>query len=445
MNSFPPKRVAVDSSDAHRLAVNASWLLRLRWVAVVGQLFTIGVARYVIGDSIFLLPLLSIVAFTAVTNVILLPLTRPLRIEEKVSNYTHLRLAAVMLLDLLLLTGLLFFAGGPANPFALFYLVNLALAAVVLPTRMSWALAIVAAVCFASLHVQFQPIQGLGNIYANSDNSNWGGITLQHEGFSVALIASAAVIVYFFTRISGELQQRESELRVAEQQQARNERLQALATLAAGAGHELATPLSTIAVVANELERHLNDSEAPDELLDDVKLIRTELASCRTILNRMSTDAGQAAGDELTELSIQSIVEESTQGLRKTGDIEIALSDDAQQVTVRAPLQGLAQAIRGVLQNAFDASQPGQSIELTAHVIDRRVHLTVVDHGEGMPAHVLARVGEPFYTTKEVGQGTGLGLFLTRSVIERLGGDLDVRSVENEGTAVDIQLPIYQE
>ncbi|MFT7642699.1 MAG: two-component system sensor histidine kinase RegB, partial [Pirellulaceae bacterium] len=191
--------------------------------------------------------------------------------------------------------------------------------------------------------------------------------------------------------------------------------------------------------------RHYHDSEAPDELLDDVKLIRTELASCRTILNRMSTDAGQAAGDELTELSIQSIVEESTQGLRKTGDIEIALSDDAQQVTVRAPLQGLAQAIRGVLQNAFDASQPGQSIELTAHVIDRRVHLTVVDHGEGMPAHVLARVGEPFYTTKEVGQGTGLGLFLTRSVIERLGGDLDVRSVENEGTAVDIQLPIYQE
>ncbi|MFT5527451.1 MAG: two-component system sensor histidine kinase RegB [Pirellulaceae bacterium] len=442
MNAFPPPRVAVDFSDAHRLAVNASWLLRLRWVAVVGQLLTIGVARCLIGDSIFVLPLLSIVAFTAITNLILLPLSRPLRIEEKVSNYTRLRLAAVMLLDLLLLTGLLFFAGGPANPFALFYLVNLALAAVVLPARMSWVLALVAALCFAVLHLKFQPIPGLGNIYANSSNSNWGGITLQHEGFSVALIASATVIVYFFTRISGELRQRENELRVAEQQQARNERLQALATLAAGAGHELATPLSTIAVVANELERHLNDSDAPNELLDDVRLIRTELASCRTILNRMSTDAGQAAGDELTDLTIQSIVDESVQGLRKIGNIEVNVSSEAQAVTVRAPLQGLAQAIRGVLQNAFDASQSGQSVKLTAEVLDNRVHLTVVDRGEGMPPEVLARVGEPFFTTKEVGQGTGLGLFLTRTVIERLGGNVEVQSSEGEGTAVDIQLPI---
>jgi two-component system sensor histidine kinase RegB len=442
MNAFPPQRVAVDFSDAHRLAVNASWLLRLRWVAVVGQLLTIGVARCLIGDSIFVLPLLSIVAFTAITNLILLPLSRPLRIEEKVSNYTRLRLAAVMLLDLLLLTGLLFFAGGPANPFALFYLVNLALAAVVLPARMSWVLALVAALCFAVLHLKFQPIPGLGNIYANSSNSNWGGITLQHEGFSVALIASATVIVYFFTRISGELRQRENELRVAEQQQARNERLQALATLAAGAGHELATPLSTIAVVANELERHLNDSDAPNELLDDVRLIRTELASCRTILNRMSTDAGQAAGDELTDLTIQSIVDESVQGLRKIGNIEVNVSSEAQAVTVRAPLQGLAQAIRGVLQNAFDASQSGQSVKLTAEVLDNRVHLTVVDRGEGMPPEVLARVGEPFFTTKEVGQGTGLGLFLTRTVIERLGGNVEVQSSEGEGTAVDIQLPI---
>lgn len=430
---------AVTEADAARLMLNASWLIRLRWVAVVGQLATIFFVSVGLKVDLPLSPLLAIVAVTAATN---LAVTLALRWAlsrwpgELVWRASRWATAGVMLLDLISLSGLLFFAGGPTNPFALFYFVNLALAAVLLPARMAWLLTAVGMICLGVLVLEHSAVPEL------AVGGSRQAARLRGWGFFTAHVVGACVVTWFITRVTGELRDRELQLRAAAQREARSHRLESLATLAAGAGHELATPLSTIAVIAKELTHHLQGAKVPQEVLDDVALIRGELDHCRSILDRMSGAAGQAAGEIVGQLSPKTIVDEVVRGLRRQERVRVALDASAGEARVTAPLQGLAQAIRGLVQNALDATDPEGLVEMRVAVQGGSLVFQVIDRGPGMSDEVIRRAGEPFFTTKEPGKGMGLGLFLTRSVVERLGGKLSLKSVPHVETRAVVELPV---
>jgi two-component system, sensor histidine kinase RegB len=423
---------------------NAMWLLRLRWVAIVGQLVTIALVIGVWRVSLPVEPLLVVVATTAVTNGLFHFWLRGQR-RASVSiagERGAMVLVLTMLLDLLSLTALLYFSGGPANPFTTFYLVNLALAAILLPARWSWLLTGLAIVCFVGFF--FWGYIPIAELEGNSGSRGAvGGPNVRQQGLIAAFAACAIVNCYFITRVSRALQQRESELRQIEKKRAASERLEALATLAAGAGHELASPLSTIAVIANDLARHLEGAPVPASVIEDMSLIRSELAHCRTILDRMSGNAGQAVGEQVGSWRLERIMDEVIQGLRRSERVRVTGLDTAGDSQLFVPLQGLAQALRGLVQNGLDASP---ETEVTIHIRagTDEVRVTVTDQGKGMSPAELTRAGEPFFTTKEPGQGMGLGLFLTRNVIERLGGSLVMTSTEGEGTKAEVRLPTRQ-
>lgn len=432
--------------SAGRMAVNASWLLRLRWVAVAGQLVTVGFVLLILRVGLPLTPVLLVVAFTAVTNVgfaLWLRIAATRRRELLPWLADHRLLGMVMTADLLALTVLLYFAGGPSNPFTLFYFVNLALAAVVLPSRWAWPLTGIAVLCFLALFFDHVELPALAGSRPMAFRGIAGG-DLEQLGLLVAFSTCASVIVYFITRVTGELRRREVELRTAEQQQARSVRLEALATLAAGTAHELASPLSTIAVVVKELTKHLQGADVPRTVIDDVRLIRSELDRCRTVLDSMAGTAGQAVGEEVRHLSDDELVEEILGGLRNEDRNRIRVQRDGSKHVMVAPLRGLAQALRGLVQNALDASEPDGTVQIQITGSDDRFHLSVVDRGHGMSTETLSRAGEPFFTTKEPGQGMGLGLFLARSVIERLGGTLRFESAAGRSTTALVELPALE-
>jgi two-component system sensor histidine kinase RegB len=217
-----------------------------------------------------------------------------------------------------------------------------------------------------------------------------------------------------------------------------------LATLAAGTAHELASPLSTIAVVVKELTKHLQGADVPRTVIDDVRLIRSELDRCRTVLDSMAGAAGQAVGEEVRHVAGDVLIKEITSGLRREDRQRIVVRCDASPWVVLAPLRGLGQALRGIVQNALDASEPDGNVQIDVTTCDDRMHLVVADRGRGMSRDTLARAGEPFFTTKEPGQGMGLGLFLARSVVERLGGTLRFESVAERGTTARVELPAFE-
>jgi len=272
-----------------------------------------------------------------------------------------------------------------------------------------------------------------------------GHMALHLRGMWVAFGVASAFIVYFLMRVRRALGAREDELVASRSLAARQERLASLATLAAGAAHELATPLSTIAVVAKDLERAVVAAGAPAAAADDVRLMRQEVERCRRILARMRVDAGDPAGERFARVSVRELVADCLGG---SNELERAVAVTVDETTAAAttalPRHAFGQALRGLVDNARQASPPGAPVSLRVAADDQRGRLVfeVADRGAGISPDLLARVGEPFFTTKPAGQGMGLGIFLARAIVERLGGELSIHSAPGAGTTATVWLPV---
>jgi len=251
---------------------------------------------------------------------------------------------------------------------------------------------------------------------------------------------AASFIVYFLLRIRRALALREAELAASRRMAARQERLASLATLAAGAAHELSTPLGTIAVVMTELQRRASTLAADPEALEDLRLVRGQVDRCRAILERMSTDAGETIGEGPVSTPLGALIEGALADLSPVNPVRRDVVAEAAAWRVRVPPRAFGQALRGLVKNAQEASPPGAPVSVAIRDDGGAVAVEVSDRGPGIPASVLERVGEPFFTTKPTGKGMGLGVFLARTTLERLGGNVRITS-SAEGTRASLVLP----
>jgi two-component system sensor histidine kinase RegB len=408
-----------------------SWLVQLHWWAILGQLLVIGVAEVLSEIRLPIGALVTLLVLESVGNVWLGIWTRR-------AHVSHAIVAAVMLVDAAVLTVLLDLTGGASNPFSTLYLVNVALAAILLPPRWVVALVVASLAGFASLFFHEQATTPAHHVHM--------GMTPQQvmnshlRGMWVAFALAAGFIVYFVRRVMNVLAEREAELSQARALVQRREKLASLATLAAGAAHELSTPLSTIAVVAKELQRALAENPS-EEVRQDLQLVREQVARCREILDRMSANAGEAAGEPLARITLPAWVDAALDGFMARDRVVVEMGPGAAEAAVEGPPRAMADTLRGLLKNAVQASGPGLSVTLRCSAGDGRARVAVIDQGRGMPADILARVGEPFFTTKVPGEGMGLGLFLTRTLAEQLGGELELASRPGIGTEARIELP----
>ncbi|QEF99519.1 Sensor histidine kinase RegB [Stieleria maiorica] len=470
----PPVRLAIPLLPSARLGSSA-WLLHLRSFAVAGQLVTILLAGWGIGVQLPYAPLLGLVALTAVTNLIYgvwlrrynTPQQQTHRIvgrraeESPVSesmppNPARLdsdqELAALehdgspqvqkvalglMLLDLATLTAMLYYSGGAANPFSFFYFVNLAVGGVMIWPKAAWSLTVVATLGYALILRYSVPVKEL------SSETVSGGFDLRTGGLMLAFGTCASVVTYFVTRTSGLLRARERQLREYQLAKAADRKLESLTTLAAGAAHELATPLSTIDVVARELSRHLEGVDKPVTVDQDLKLIDHQLDLCRHILQRMRGAAGDSMAQEWFRTTVGELIDATLEGVRDPHRVDVVDGTEAvENKTLWMPEEAVAQAIRNLIHNGLDASGAEGRVRVESRLDRRNVEFIVTDQGQGMTDEVLGRVGDPFFTTKEPGRGIGLGLYLTRNVVSQLGGSLSFRSAPGQGTSAVVTLPI---
>ncbi len=407
--------------------INFGWLVRLRFATVAGQALTIAAVRFGMQLEIPLGPLGGLVALALASNLACLVWARARAPQEW-------WLPAVMAFDVLVFSGLLYFTGGPENPFSFLYLVPIAIAAITVRPAWTWMLVLLSLASSLVLFTWHQPLPMAG--------SHAGHMALHLRGMWVAFGVASAFIVYFLLRVRRALAARDEELAASRSLAARQERLASLATLAAGAAHELATPLSTIAVVAKDLEREVVAVGAPAAAADDVRLMREEVERCRKILARMRVDAGDPAGEKFARVSVREILDDCLgEGERA---IDVTVDAAAAGAVTALPRHAFGQALRGLVDNARQASPPGAPVTLrvAADGGARRLVFEIADRGAGMPPDLLARVGEPFFTTKPAGRGMGLGIFLARAVVERLGGELSIRSTPGAGTTATLSLPV---
>ena len=341
------------------------------------------------------------------------------------------QLLALMLADAALHTGVFALSGGPFNPFTTLYLVNVVLAAVVLSRTRQWVQLTASLLGFASLFLVDKVAPSTWELPNHQEL-----MRLHLTGMWVAFVVAAAFIVYFVQRVPASLAARELQLAEARRQAGQHEKLAALTTLAAGAAHELATPLGTIAVASHEMLRALEKLSVPDSLRDDARLVREQVERCRLILQSMSARSGELAGEAITTFPVNDWLAEATRDLRQA---ERVVLPAATGLVVTGPRAALAQALRNLVKNALEAST-GQVV---LEAVERGDTLTlfVKDQGPGLDANLVSRLGEPFFTTKPVGKGMGLGVFLARTLAQQLGGALTFDSRPGVGTTVSFTLP----
>lgn len=425
----PSRLLPVSAATAPNIGL--AWLVRLRWLAIWGQLGITTLALIVLRVS---LPLGAIAALIAVTALSNLAISWWRRQSEP---WAH-TLLAFQVLDVLTLTGLLLTAGGAANPFSVFYLVHVALSALLLPPRQAWLLAGLTSLAFGALFVL--PSH---SIDAHAMHMQHGASALHLQGMWLAYTLAAAFVVHFVSRVASALQAREREVFALQRSAAQSEKLASLSTLAAGAAHELGTPLSTIALVAKELERGLEQGAASQDLAPDARLIRQEVERCRNILQQMAASAGESAGEMPVSLSIPGLERSLAEALGPTAKA-IDFERAGELTELVAPKELLVKVLANLVRNAFDAqAETGTTapVRMISRIEPAQAAFEILDCGAGISEHALARLGEPFFTTKPPGRGLGLGVFLARAFAEKVGGELAFAQRPGGGTVVRLIVP----
>lgn len=409
-----------------RRNVRLDTLLRLRWLAIIGQTVAVVVVLYAIEFPLPVWACLAVIALSALLNVALrVRFGLTARLEPD-------RAAWLLAFDIAELAVLLFLTGGLENPFAFLFLAPVLLSATALPPRHTIMLGGFAVLCATVLVFAHYPLP-----WDIDDPLELPWIYLLGVWFCI-LLAIGYIGVYAW-QITEEGRQIAEALAATELVLAREQHLSQLDGLAAAAAHELGTPLSTITLVARELERAIG-LDSPHA--EDVRLLREQSQRCRDILAKLTE---LSSGEPFDRLPLSALIEEVVAPHRNFGiAIEVALAQEPAPPTgARNP--AILYGLGNLLENAVDFAQA--RVEVTADWNSTDVAVTISDDGPGFAPEIMDRIGEPYVRSSKRrrmnGETTGLGLgfFIAKTLLERSGATVDFenRNYPDRGAVIRVR------
>jgi two-component system sensor histidine kinase RegB len=420
--------VTPDTTRKDTARRNVARLILLRNVEIIGIAAGIAIA---IGYFQLALPLQPL--FIILALIVLLNIAAWLRLKSA-TRIGDLEIFIQMLLDVAGLTGIFYFTGGAANPFVWFYLLPLMIAATILPRRYTWSMAVVSVICYSGLFLVDAPLDP-----GHAHHGDASGFQMHVFGMWMGFVMSAGFVAVIIVGMAHSLRQRDRRLAEAREQALQNERLVALGTLAAGAAHELGTPLGTMAILTAELENEYADP-AHHDLQKKLGILRSQLDRCKEALSVMSADAGADRAESGHRLPVRSYLDEviqEWQAQRPDAKLETRIgntTDNAEIVAERT----LSQALVNILNNAADASPDAVRLEASWTVAE--LMLTIADRGAGITLDIHDQLGKSPVSTKA--GGLGVGLYLAHATLQRLGGAVTTRNRDSGGTLTRITLPL---
>ncbi|NUR23312.1 ATP-binding protein [Frateuria sp.] len=414
-----PHRQASRRIGPFALARTLAWL---RLCAIAGQSVAVLVCALWMHLAIPLLPLLTGIGALAVFAVFAawrLSQPRPVREWETIGHVA---------VDTLVLGYLLYFTGGASNPFVTLLLVPIALAAAALSVRAVLAVAAIAGVAYLLLAYRFVPLPM---------PMHGGGFPLHVAGMGVNFVITALLLGFFINRLARALRMQQLEVQRVRERALRDEGILAIATQAAGAAHELNTPLATMRMLLPELRREHTSDQG---LAEDLTLLEAQVERCRGILREMVAFGQTQLSQEAEQMPLQAFVQgclERFQLLRPEAELALDLPETAARLVLRVP-PGLRHALINLLNNAADASaaRDSDAVELQIRCEHGWLELTVRDHGPGFDVDGTVALGR---SGKQ--GGLGLGLALAEATAERLDGELAAGNTE-QGAQVRLRLPL---
>ena len=412
--------------------VRVDTLVRLRWIAVIGQTFTVMVVHFALDFTLPLYACLAVIALAAWLNV-------ALRVRFSVTQRLPPdRAAWLFAFDIAEIGVLLFLTGGLQNPFSFLLLGPVLLSATSLPPRMIVILAVFAALCASVLAFYYYPLPW------DADERPMQLPAVYIAGVWLATLLSLGFIGVHAWQLTEEARQLTDALAATELVLAREQHLSQLDGLAAAAAHELGTPLATITVIATELERAI---EKGSPLTDDIKLLREQAQRCRQILGKLTELS--ADSEPFDRMPLSALLEEVVAPHRHFGvaiDVTLTPHDATEPVGGRNP--AILYGLGNLVENAVDFAEG--NVRVAAEWSSEDVSVTITDDGPGFAPEIMDRIGDPYVTSRrqrrmnvgsEGGGGLGLGFFIAKTLLERAGASLEFenRTAPERGAVVRVR------
>jgi two-component system, sensor histidine kinase RegB len=411
--------------------VRLDTILRLRWLAVLGQLVAIFIVVQGLEFDLPITPCLVIVTLSALVNLALQIAFNPMERMEPVYA------AALLALNIVELAALLYFTGGLQNPFSFLFLAPVLISATALPVRFTIALGLLAVACASALGFFYLPLP-----WDAEEPLVLPPIYLLGVWLSIAL-AIGVTSLYAF-QVTEESRKLSDALAATELVLAREQHLTQLDGLAAAAAHELGTPLSTIVLISRELERTLAGNS---QVAGDIKTLREQSQRCRDILAKITQLS--STGAPFDHMKLSTLIEETVAPHRDFGvaiKVRIAVAATREPVGTRNP--AILYGVGNILENAVDFAR--NEVEVNAWWNADTVEIVVSDDGPGFAPEIIKRIGEPYLSRRphtdesqsEHG-GLGLGVFIARTLLERTGATVSFtnRIFPEHGAVVQIVWP----
>jgi two-component system sensor histidine kinase RegB len=395
-------------------------LISLRWWLLAGEVAAIFAVPPLLGIPLPQATMLLVAGLQALANVL------AVRRFSRNGAFGDGELFAQLVTDIVALAVLMFFSGGAANPLISLLLPPVAVAALALPARLVTPIAGLAIVAYSLLNTYYLPLP-----IADAERA----ARLHLAGMWFTFVLSVAMLAWFVVRMTTSIRERDAELAAVREKALRDERVVALGALAAGAAHELSTPLATMAVIAGELER---DTTLPAAAREDIAVLHRQVTACKQIISGLAERAGAERLDSATAVQAESWLADvfnRWRELRPRVDAQLRVGAVPPRLTFVVDTT-LEQGLLNLFNNAANA---GSAVRVSAEGDMTGLTIEVRDNGPGFAPHILEQAGHAPFPVHA--GGSGIGLFLAHAAVARLGGRLALSNDEAGGGIARVRLP----
>ena len=416
---------------AYHAVIDTKAVIAIRWLALLGQSIALFIVAYGFGYDGAFASAFGLVIIGALIN-----LWQSWRSRyQMVTNRAELLLA--LSFDVLQLSGLLYLMGGMANPFAMLLLAPVVVSAAMLNLRATIYLIILVMFCAIMVTHFYLPLP--------FPEPDFALPRLYLSGLFTALFVSCVFIGFYVWYLADKARQANAALAAMQQLLERDRRATVLGTLAAAAAHKLGSPLNTISVISHDMNAALKGKiDSNDQIIEDVRLLNSEIERCRMILSQLDKDAqAENLGHDVAlpvSQMIQALIDMKLSEISCQVELSSGALDDTAEPQAK-PLPDLKYALETLLDNADDFAQSKITVDIGWTQSD--IEIEIADDGPGFSSSILAHAGQPWNSSREGKEGhKGLGLFLAMTLVNSLDGEMKLANARNKkGAVVTLQIP----
>ena len=392
-------------------------LIKIRWIAIFGQFFAVFFVYYILKINIPLYETLIIILLSVLVNFY------SYYEERKNKSITNIKAFSFLLFDILQLGFLLFLTGGIINPFSILILAPVITSASYLPALMTVLLSIISIIIIILLNFYFIALD-LGSEFYLPNIYSFGLVTSL-----IITVIFIAIYAYLFASSSRKIS---NALSVSKLQILNQKKITEVGSLSAAAAHELGTPLNTIFLVLNDLlkEKKLTNDK---NIVKDINLLKSQAERCREILQKFSKNPLKLKDKFLERVKITDLIKINFEKFNKNKQLNLIMDKKTLEPEIIFKDE-IMYALGNIVQNAITYSIKIVSAELIYSKTFMKIIIS--DDGNGFSKDILDKLGEPYISKNN--QGMGLGIFISKNLIENMGGNIKLYNSDDNKAVVEI-------